>query len=305
MKCRVSIAPLTTFRVGGRAAYYLRVKSADELVSALKEVKQTGRKCIILAGGSNIVFPDGLWPGVVIHFLAPATAANLSVNKSEITCGAGVLLSVLIKKAVDAGLGGLEGLSGIPGTVGGAIVGNAGAYGQEISDSLFAVEIFDGKQVRWLSKVRCQFKYRESIFKRRFWVVLRARFRLRARQRPANLKQVAGKIIRIRRKKYPPNLFCPGSFFKNILTKDLSRKSLRLIPKDKIIAGKIPSGYLLEKVGANGMRYGGLRVADYHGNLLINQDGASQQEVKKLANLLKTRVKRRFGIELVEEVRFI
>ena len=105
-------------------------------------------------------------------------------------------------------------------------------------------------------------------------------------------------------KKYKPGLKCPGSFFKNVLVRDASQRTLKLIDKIKIIKSKIPTGYLLEEVGAKGMRRGGIKIADFHGNLFINEGAGTARDVKELAKELKKRVRDHFGIELEEEVMY-
>ena len=297
-----SFRQLTTFGVGGVAAHYLKVSRPEELVAAVRQTKKLKTPYFILAGGSNIVGPDGRWSGLLIHYFAPR--GELKVKGATISVAAGVPLLSLIKTAIKHGLAGLEKLSGIPGTVGGAVVGNAGAYGQEIARPLKSVRVFDGEKIRWLGKKACCFAYRESIFKNKPWLVLEAEFKLVSAERKELLK-TAREIIRLRQQKYPPGLACPGSFFKNVLVKEVSSKSLALIPPEKIIDGKIPAGYLLEAVGGRDLKTKHLKVASYHGNLIINRGGATCREVKKLAALLKKRVFRKFGIRLEEEVRYV
>ena len=118
------------------------------------------------------------------------------------------------------------------------------------------------------------------------------------------MKKISREIIKTREKKYQPGLRCPGSFFKNVLMENISEKSLESIDKKKIIEGKIPAGYLLEEAGAKGMKLGGVRIANFHGNLLINSGRAKAKEVKKMVAILKRKVHKKFGIELEEEVRY-
>ncbi len=302
LRRNVSLAPHTTFGVGGRARYFISVSNPADLVEAVRLAKEKKWPYWLIAGGSNVVFGDGTFRGLIIHFKPkdrPCQWQGLTL-----TVEANLPLGRLIKMAIKFGLAGLETLSGIPGTVGGAIVGNAGAYGQCISDCLTQVEIFDGRRIRWLVKKQGRFAYRESIFKKKDWLVLRAEFRLRKGDKK-HLAARAREIIKTREKKYKPGLRCPGSFFKNVLVKDVSRATLDKIDRGKIIEGKIPAGYLLERVGANGLKFGGLHIADYHGNLLINDGAATCREVRILAAKLKKLVKAKFGIRLEEEVRYL
>ncbi len=298
------ISRVTTFGVGGVVAAYLPVETPEALMSAVIRAQQAKVKYLVLAGGSNVVFADRRYAGLVIHYYSPQAACL--VGNDSLTCNAGAKLSTLVASAVDAGLAGLESLSGIPGTVGGAIVGNAGAYGQAISDHLAWVEVFDStkQKTKILSVQECRFAYRDSIFKHRPWLVLRANFKLTPGA-AADLRRRSQEIIAAREKKYPPGLRCPGSFFKNVRVAEVSKKSLRLIDTSKIIEGKIPAGYLLEAVGAKGRQVGGVLVSDVHGNLIVNVGRARWGEVRRLAEQLRRAVFKRFGIVLEEEVRYL
>lgn len=296
------ISAYTTFRLGGLSRELVVLRTPAQLIAAVKRVRAEKLPYRLLAGGSNVVVSDKFFPGVTIIFHQPRGVCQ--ARGQEVICPASVPLSNLVRTAGEAGLAGLESLAGIPGTVGGAVVGNAGAYGQNISNYLEALEIWDGQKRRWLKKDDCRFAYRDSIFKQKSWLVLEARFKLVPGKRDELLTR-AREIIKIRRKKYPPGLACPGSFFKNVLASKVSKKSLKLVEQSKIIDGKIPAGYLLEAVGAKGMKLGGIAVAPYHGNLILNTGGGTYAEVKKLAAKLKQKVKRKFGIKLEEEVRYL
>lgn len=295
----VRLAPLSTFRIGGRAEYFCSVGKPDELVKAIGLAKKLKLPYRIFAGGSNVVFPDGTLKGLLIRF-----SGGWVVRKGNIAVAdGGVNLARVISSSIGWGLKGLETLSGIPGTLGGAVVGNAGAYGHSISEIVKRVEVWDGKEKHWIRKSNCNFGYRDSIFKHKNILVLRAELVFR-KGKKKELKKISWEIIKIREKKYRPGLKCPGSFFKNVLAENISEKSLKKIDKKKIIDGKIPAGYLLEEVGAKGMRLGGVRIAKFHGNLLINSGQAKAKEVRKMAEILKRKVYKKFGIRLEEEVRY-
>jgi len=313
IRTNVSLAPLMTFGIGGSAAFFVKVSNADDLIEAVKIAKTKNLPYFLLAGGSNVVCGDGVWPGLVIYYTPRLVIRNSRFDlkiqdpRSNLKIQANLSLAVLIKTAISHGLADLETLSGIPGTVGGAIVGNAGAYGQCISDHLARVEIFDAnKNVRrWLTKQQCRFAYRESIFKqKRDWLVLQAEFKLERGERKGLITK-AREIIKIRNAKYAPGLRSPGSFFKNVLAKGMSRVTLDKIDQTKIRDGKIPAGYLLEAAGAKGLAVGGARVADFHGNLIINDGTATFQNVITLATKLKKLVQAKFDITLEEEVQYL
>lgn len=299
------VASLTTFGLGGESREVVFVSSPAELVVTIEQLKKAKQKYELIAGGSNVVWQDAPFKGTVIKYWAPGKVGkNIWLNKNKITCDSSVPLADLIMAAINDNLAGLESLSGIPGTVGGAVVGNAGAYGQGISDNLIAIEIWDGKKIKILNKKDCQFKYRDSIFKHKNWLVLSLTFELKVGDKKT-LSKKAKEIIKVREKKYPPGLRCPGSFFKNIVAADLPKATLKKIDPAKIIHGKLPAGYLLEEVGAKGLKEGGVEVAPYHGNLIVNTGFGKSKEVKKLAAKLKNKVMKRFNIRLQEEVRYL
>lgn len=300
MKEHEPLAQYTTFGIGGTAQYFVDVKDKTELLRVLEDVKKQRLRYWILAGGSNVVCSDSEIPGVCIR----VATGSVEVEGTTILADAGTKLGALVDTAIDAGLEGLETLSGIPGTVGGAIVGNAAAYGQAISGPLVRVEIFDGETVRWIKKEECGFTYRDSLFKAKPWIALRAEFVLK-HGNSAALREKAKEIIALREKKYPPGIKCPGSYFKNLLLENLSLEAKALVPENRDFYGKVPAWFFLNEVGARGMVQGGLRIADIHGNLILNEGGATYEDAVALAAELKKRVREKFGVELEEEVRYI
>jgi UDP-N-acetylmuramate dehydrogenase len=306
------LGSLTTMRVGGSARYFIRAATEEHLIKAVRSAERVGLKWVIIGEGSNIIPPDRLLDSLVIK----NEINHLRQKESRVTVGGGANLLKFIKSLNALGSAGFEKMAGIPGTVGGAVYGCAGAYGQEIKDHLVRVKIYDGspKQgmdaVRWLSRKECRFGYRTSIFKKKKGrVILEAEFEVLPGTARA-LKKISRDIIQLRKQKYRPGLRCPGSFFKNILLADikpLKRRQAFLdkVPANMIQYGKVPAGYLLESVGAKGMREGGIAVAEHHGNLIYNTGHGTAREIKKLAEILKAKVKKTFGILLEEEVRYL
>jgi UDP-N-acetylmuramate dehydrogenase len=299
LRKNVPLAPLSTFRIGGRAAQFAQVRTPEELIAVVNWAKRARLPYRVFAGGSNIVFPDRTLDGLLVQI----SGGKLVFRGRRCVADAGVPLAEVIEKSIRRGLRGLETLSGIPGTVGGAVVGNAGAYGHSISEAVRQVEVWDGTKRRLLTRRQCRFDYRESIFKKKPLLLLRVTLQFRRGKRN-ELRKISRDIIRLRLKKYRPGLRCPGSFFKNVLVDEVPKSSLGRIDRAKIIEGKIPAGYLLEQVGAKGMRVGGILIAPFHGNLFINRGGAAARDVRGLAQILKRRVNRRFGIRLEEEIRY-
>ena len=310
VKKNVSLSSLSTFRIGGKVKSFILARTSDELVEAVEEAESRNIKYRVFAGGSNVVFPDEGLDCLLIQ----AKGGSVDMDGNRVVADAGVSLADIITLAISMGLQGLETLSGIPGTIGGAVFGNAGAYGRSMMESVEKVEILDtalmarmntnGTNARkWLTNAQCGFEYRHSALKERPCLILRVVLKLKKGDEK-RLEKISKDIIKIREKKYRPGIQCPGSFFKNVLVKDVSKKSLGLVDKSKIIEGKIPAGYLLEEVQAKGMREGGVRIADFHGNLLMNTGGGTAKDVKKLAGRLKKMVWEKFGIRLQEEIRY-
>ncbi|OGF68626.1 UDP-N-acetylenolpyruvoylglucosamine reductase [Candidatus Giovannonibacteria bacterium RIFCSPLOWO2_02_FULL_45_14] len=297
-----SLKSLTSLGIGGIASFFAEIKKEKELKKIFQEA---GGKRYVIGAGSNLVAPDSGFSGFIIKIGIKA----FEIKGNAIYSGAGDNLLDFIKKINKSGLEGMEKMAGIPGTVAGAIYGNAGAYGQEIKDSVSRVRIFDGKRFKWIKKEECKFGYRTSLFKKRKnWVIVGAEFFFK-KENPAKLCKISRDIIKLREKKYRPGLLCPGSFFKNIILKNLKpsvrKKLTERIDNSKIIYGKVPSGYLLEEVGAKGMSVGGIRVAKHHGNLIYNSGGGKERDVKKLAGILKGLVSKKFGVRLEEEVQYL
>ncbi len=305
MEQNVDLKPHTTFGIGGFAKYFVEVGRSKDAIKAIGFAKKNKIPYVLIAGGSNLVFDDGILDMMVIKIVTPKILKDfILVKNNNLICDAGVSLMDFINFTISRGLGGLESLSGIPGSLGGAVVGNAGAYGQTVSGPIEAVEIFDGAKVRLLSKEECRFAYRESIFKNKSWLILSIHYRL-VSDDSDTLKRRSEEIIEIRNKKYIPGIKCPGSFFKNLLIENIPKGSLKFLPKDRDYYGKVPAWYFLDAVGARGMVSGGIKIADFHGNLLINTGGATFKDVFTLAKNLKKLVYDKFGITLEEEVRYI
>ncbi len=295
-----SFAKYTTLKIGGPVKVYSEVTNEQELINAIKFAKEKGLQYIVIGSGSNLLVSDDGFDGMVIRL----TENGIVRNGNRVYVKAGTSLSELVEFTVNEGLSGFEKLIGIPGTVGGAIYGNAGAYGQTISDSLVRVKVLKGIEVVWMENADCEFSYRHSGFKDTKDIILEVEFLLQVGN-SEELKKASSEILAIRLQKYPNGIACPGSFFKNVEAGKLSTGQLKNIPEDKIMFGKIPAGFLLEAVGAKGKSKGGIKIADYHANLLINTGGGTASDFIALANEYKNKVREKFGIELEPEVQLI
>jgi UDP-N-acetylmuramate dehydrogenase len=295
----ILLSSVTRFAIGGPARIVADASSEAALIAALDVVRGTPHA--LIGGGSNLVADDRGFPGVVLRY----TAKNVEIEGQVVRVAAGAVLQDLVDATIAAGLEGLHTMTGIPGWVGGAIYGNAGAYGHSIHEFVESVRLFDGSAVREIGNAACEFHYRESVFKRhKDWIVLETTLRLPPGD-PAALRAKADGILKVRNEKYPPTMRCAGSIFKNLILAELPESVRAQVPDRVIREGKVPSAYFLELAGAKGMVLGGVQVADYHANLIYNSGGGTSQEVRELIATLKQRVKDQCGLLLEEEVQYL
>ena len=310
------LSSFATFGIGGLARWSVEAESVAELDQAVRWARENKTRFLFVGEGSNILFSDEGFDGLLIinrmagvQVVESAALPEISLPDAQpgprahalVRAGGGMNLMDLIRWANRNGLAGLEKMYGIPGSVAGAVVGNAGAYGQEIRDSLIEATIWNTGQTVRMSGADLGFSYRHSVLKdRRDWFLVDCTLKLR--RSTEDLQRISDEILATRTKKYPPGLKCPGSFFKNVEASKLPPEILGRIPPDFIMHGKIPAGKLLEDVGACGARRGDILVATYHGNLFMNLGSGSSADVLSLAGEYADRVREKFGIHLEPEV---
>ncbi len=297
-------APLsayTRFAIGGPADIYLETDSVESFIRALAVARASGREFMVIGGGTNLIVSDEGFRGIMLRFVARRIAAA----DGSVQCDAGAALMDLVDFTIANGLQGLETLAGIPGSVGAAVYGNAGAYGHSISERVRQVRFFDGEQVRVFDNAACQFHYRESVFKRhKEWTIFSAGLAMTPADASA-LRQTADGIVKIRNEKFPVTMKCAGSIFKNFLLAELPAAAAAAVPDKVIREGKVPAAYFLEQVGAKGITRGDIHVAAYHANLIYNAGGGTAVQLCALIEELKQRVRERFAVELEEEVQYV
>jgi len=293
------LALYTRFGLGGPADIYAQTDRAAGFVAAVRVARLSGLDYCVLGGGTNLVAADEGYRGIVLRFTGSAIAAQ----GHRVAAEAGAELQTVVDFAIRRGLGGLETLAGIPGSLGAAIYGNAGAYGRSIAEAVARVTFFDGQAERALAGDECEFRYRESLFKRhKEWVVFSAELAL-VEADAAALRRNADEILALRHAKFPPTMKCAGSVFKNLLASELPPGVA--VPPEVEREGKVPAAYFLDQVGAKGLAIGGIHVADYHANLIYNDGAGAARQFRELAAELKARVRDRFGLELQEEVQYL
>jgi UDP-N-acetylmuramate dehydrogenase len=276
----------TTFQTGGPAKYFLKVKSAESASEAVKRARRLNLDFFLVGGGSNLLISDYGYEGLIVKVDVRGLKV---VNGTNVFSGAGEDFMALINFAADNGLAGLEFAAGIWGSVGGAIYGNAGAYGGEIKDVVKEITLVDtiGK-IKKVDRDYCNFTYRGSRLKQSKEIVIDTLFELQ-RGDKQKIKDRIDEILAIRKSKHPVDGRSAGSFFKNI-------------PDPKEPYGKLPAGRLLEEVGCKGLSVGGAKVFEKHANIIVNAGNATSSDIRKLADIMKQRVLDRFGIVLEEEV---
>jgi len=288
----VPLKHLVTFRFGGPAEYFFTAENSENLCAAVEWARSKKMPLFILGGGSNLVVSDSGLDGLVIHNRC-MEVNHVDAQTNQICISSGYDFSYLVDLAQKYGLAGIESFAGIPGSIGGAIYGNAGAYGRCIADVLLDAQLLcpDGS-VRTVDNSFFNFDYRTSRLKNDPHIILSARFQLEPGDKEA-IKVKMDEIIEQRHSKHPPyEIGCAGSFFKNLppLPGENRRRA---------------AGSVLEQAGAKKMSCGGASVFEKHANFIINNGNATASDVKQLANMLKAKVKEQFGIELAEEVLYV
>jgi len=326
----IPLASLTTFKIGGPARYFKKVQSVEELKEALSFAKEKNLNIFILGGGSNILVSDDGFDGLVIKI----EIRGVEEKDGVLSAGAGESWDALVEHAIQKNLWGIENLSGIPGTVGGAVVQNIGAYGQALSQTLERVEVWDvqeGKEWR-LTQGEYQSGYRDSIFKRepgRF-VVLRVALKLveaghpevsykdlaaRFKDRNPSLQEIRSAVLEIRAGKFPDLSVegSAGSFFKNPVLAEAEAKKLQtrypelpLFPLPETTDVKVPLAWFLDYrhnvLDMRDVAVGGARLYEKQFLVLVAKRHTSAQDVQALAALVQKRVHDTLSIDIEPEV---
>jgi UDP-N-acetylmuramate dehydrogenase len=300
------LAPFTTFKIGGPAKEFVRVKNRDELIEVLRYAKENSLKFYVLGGGSNVFFDDRGFDGLVVK-MESSGKIELSEDGS-VEVWAGESLGSVVNFARDNSLADMEGLSGIPGTVGGAVRGNAGAFGVNMGDLVEQVEVInkDDLEIKTLGAEDCRFSYRRSLFKDEDrWIVISSKLKLK-KGRQDEIDERMKKIAQERSEKLPTGwVGSAGSFFENPVVE--KKELLERFEKEtgaKITDGKIPAGWLIGEAGLRGKKIGGAMVNEKHANFVVNIGGATAQDVVMMSSFIKQQVRDELGVQLREEVSF-
>ena len=327
----VALSVYSSYKIGGRAKYFYEACGLHDLLLAVKLAKEKSLAVFIFGGGTNLLIDEDGFDGLVlkpnIKFIH-ASHPEVANGDRRISVGAGVLVADLLNFCVDHSLSGLEWAGGLPGTVGGAIRGNAGAFGGEIKDIIAEVSSlkfkgFKTPEIIKRNKDECRFGYRNSIFKteiatsspfgenQKGWtrnddvgeIIISATLNLK-RGNQEEIKKAIQEKIDWRKNKHPmehPNI---GSIFKNIdwaIVPVVHQESFKeKIKKDPFLV--LPTAVVIDRCGLKGVSYGGAMISPKHPNFIVNTLGATASDVKNLIQLIKDSVRQKYDIELEEEV---
>jgi UDP-N-acetylmuramate dehydrogenase len=278
-KRNVSLKKYNTFRVGGKAEYFFCADSEKDLTEALKEANKRRLLLFILGQGSNVLIPDKGLKGLVIKI----NNQSFKSRGGRVLAGAGLFLPRLIAKLSELNLSGMEWAVGIPGTVGGAVYGNAGAFGKSMEDVVREVKALDVKKnkIIILTNKDCRFSHRSSAFKKKSLIIVSVDLKFKKGNKDL-IKNKINKCFVRKKETQPLNYPSAGSVFKN--------------PKGKFAAK------LIEDCGLKGKTIGGAKVSEKHANFIVNFKNAKAEDIKKLISFVKKSVKNKFKTNLEEEI---
>ena len=307
IKKNYSLAGLTTFKIGGLAEYFIEINAKEELKEVFIWAKEKNVQVSVLGGGSNLLISDQGVKGLVVLI----KNEKLSVHGERMTVGAGMSLTKALSRAISCDLSGLEWSNGIPrATIGGAIRGNAEAFGCSMSDIIETVEVFDVKKNKFdiLSCNMCFFAYRKSIFSaNKHLIIWEAVLKMLPKDKK-QIEKIVEENLEFRLDKYP-NLPSAGSVFKNLDPKEIKNKNPLFFDreiKNKIgRQGLVGAGLIIDLLGLKGKTIGGAKISLEHANHIVNTGKATADEVVQLISLIKTRARDNFKIDLREEIQYL
>ena len=274
------LSVLTSMGVGGKAKWVIYPKTVAQLVKTIKFLTNDNKKFYLLGGGTNVIASDGGYSGAIVSTTKVSKIKRLF---STVLVTAGTPMPLLALNLQKWGLGGGEFACCIPGTVGGAVVGNSGCFSRSIADVVKRVWVFDGTKVRVLSKEQCLFDYRTSIFQVEKWVVLAVQLKLNKND-SAKIKQTMQSMKVQKARSQPTMLKSAGCIFRN-----------GLVPSAKLIDNAHLKGYGINKVA----------VSHVHAGFIVNQGGATAKDVLDVISHVKNVVKEKYGVTLKEEVKIL
>lgn len=299
----IRLAPLTTYQIGGPAQYLAKINSLAELAEAVQWAEANNLPIHFLGGGSNLLISDQGVAGLVVTLesLEPDFIGQI------VEVGAGCGLSKLVNTCIEQGLAGIEWAAGIPGQVGGAVRGNAGAFGGWLADSILEVTAYNitTKQTEIIAAGDCHYGYRQSIFKDRAELLIWS-VKLVLKSGDKNELQRIAEEHRAYRRQRHPLLPSAGCIFKNPAVDEVARRAPELLQAAQLAGavgrGELPAGFIIAQAGLAGYAVGPAQVSLQHSNFLVNNGGATAKQMKGLIEYVQAEVKSQYNLELIPEV---
>lgn len=301
----VSIGAMTTYQIGGHANFYIEVKTKEELVAAIDWAKKNDKEFLILGGGSNVLVNSNKIDSLVVKL----ANNEIIIRGIRLECGAAANLQKATRQSFGQGLTGLEWAIGIPGSVGGAVRGNAGAFGSSIEENIETIEVYNVQKGIFdlYSRNISGFSYRNSIFKESPNLII---WSVALRLNEGNKEEIdalAEENMKRRvcsQPKYPS----AGCVFKNIMFEDLKESNSRLADmaeqKGVVKGGKVGAGWVISQLGVQGKKIGEAKISLEHANFIVNTGGASSDDVVMLISYIKQQVRDKYGVQLQEEIQY-
>lgn len=299
----IALKDLSTFKIGGKAKYVVFADNNDDVISALRFTQENNLSIGIIGAGCNLLITDDEIDGLILKM----NAKNIEIKDSLVFAEAGLSLAALTALGHKHNLTGMEWAPSVPSSVGGAIRGNAGAFGGETKDKLKQVRVYREGQIIDIEATALYFKYRYSEFKspNNKDIILGGLFELETGDVNSSQKQVRDNIIK-KNQNQPVGVACSGCIFKNYegyIDSELYEKYPDLAKF--VDNGIIPSGYLIEKAGLKGVNSGAIQVSEKHANYMINTGDGKFEDVIKLIQIVKDTVFQEFGVVIEEEVSYL
>lgn len=302
----IPLAQYTTFKVGGLAKFFVVAKNENEIIEALKYAQEKSLEVFVLGGGSNVVISDNGFNGLVVKL----ENKSVKIEDNILECEAGAVLFEAVKAVAEESLHGFEWAAGIPGTFGGAVRGNAGAFWGDMSSNIESVRALnlddENLEIKEFSKEESGFGYRSSLFKKeKGFLIVSAKMKFEKGDRDKSLAEMRD-IVEKRVTKQPQDFPSAGSFFQNPIVGN--KEIISRFEKDigsESRGGKVAAGWLIDQVGLRGKKIGGAMVSEKHANFLVNAGDAKADDIMMLVSYVKQQVRDKMGVQLVEEVQYV
>lgn len=300
----ILLSPYTTFKIGGPARYYFEASDIQALKESLHWAREKKQEVYILGGGSNVLISDSGYSGLVIRLVETMPI----VVGDVVTAFAGCPLMMVVQVAQKNALSGMERMAGIPGTVGGAAYGNAGAFGTEMKNvvaSITAVHLETVEEKRFLHG-QCEFGYRKSYFKMNpGWIIAQVQVSLEEGDE-TELLTIMEDTMEQRNAKQTQDVKSAGSYFVNpVIEDEVLRREFEKESGSESREKKVPAGWIIDKAGLRGKKIGGAMVSSEHPNYILNVENATAEDVVTLESFIKQQVRDKYNVELEREVRYV